>query len=103
MRFEKYILGVSETNWSYIKAVSGVLLIMTTTKTAMNTVGGQGIFGYGKNDFMAKFGRSRQEWWTSLQALSLAIVATTMLKDSYVSLDTAAKNAVHKDIAKEVF
>ena len=100
---EKYTLGVSETNWSYVKAVSGVLLIMTTTKTAMNTVGGQGIFGYGKNDFMANFGRSKQQWWKSLQALSLAIVATTMLKDSYVSLDTAAKNAIHKDIAKEVF
>ena len=103
MRFEKYTLGISETHWSYLKATSGVLLIMTTSKRAMNTVGGQGIFGRGKNATLANFGRSRQDSWKSLQTLSLAILAVSMVKDSFVSLDTAAKNAIHKDIAKEIF
>tara|TARA_Y100000004_G_scaffold196216_1_gene265532 strand:- start:11366 stop:11689 length:324 start_codon:yes stop_codon:yes gene_type:complete len=98
-----YVLGVSKENWSYVKAFSGVLLIMTTTKTAMNTVGKQGIFGFGKHPKLAKFGYFKEDYWKSIQALSLAVVAVTMLKDASVSLTTAANNAKLSRIGKEFF
>ena len=103
MMKENYILGISERHWSYVKAFSGVLLIMTTTKTAMNTVGSVGIFGYGKNKTLAGFGRERSQEWKSIQALSLAVVAVTMLKDASVSLSEAGNNAKFRRIEKELF
>jgi len=98
-----YVLGISRRHWSYIEAVSATLLIMNGTKAAVNTVGANGIFGYGKSTKLAGFGRNRNDTWKSLQALSLAVVAVTMLKGASESLKSAAINAQVSEIEEYAF
>ncbi len=82
------VLGLSSQTWTYVEVASGLLLLATTARTAANTIGGQGIFGYGKNQTLANYGKKNSANWASLQALSLAIVAVTMLKNN---LDAVAE------------
>jgi len=76
---------------------------MNGTKAAVNTVGANGIFGYGKSTKLAGFGRNRNDTWKSLQALSLAVVAVTMLKGASESLKSAAINAQVSEIEEYAF
>ena len=87
----RYKLGVSETTWTYIAVASGVLLLLTTGRSVANTVGKDGIFGYGKSKKLASLGKSREKTWGDLQTLSLGLVAVTMLETGHDSLQRLAE------------
>jgi hypothetical protein len=83
-------LGISETTWSYIGVASGALLLMTTSKTVANTIGKEGLFGYGKSKKLASLGRSKEKTWGDLQNVSLVLLALTMLESSHDALQRLA-------------
>ncbi len=87
----RYKLGVSETTWTYIAVASGILLLLTTSRSVANTVGKDGIFGYGKSKKLATFGKGREKTWGDLQTLSLGLVAVTMLETGHDSLQRLAE------------
>jgi hypothetical protein len=97
------VLGFSSETWTYVEVASGLLLLVTTARTAANTVGSQGIFGYGKNNALANYGKKNNANWNSLQALSLAIVAITMLKSSHTSIHQITESFRFAKIKDHVF
>jgi len=97
------VLGLSPQSWTYVETVSGLLLLVTTARTAANTIGSQGIFGYGKNEKLAKYGSKNSSNWASLQALSLAIVAVTMLRNNHSAVEDLKKSLKFSDIKDHVF
>lgn len=103
MHGRQSILGFSAQTWTYVEAASGALLLLTTMKTAANTVGSTGVFGYGKNKKLASYGKTNQRTWDSLQALSLAIIAITMVKSSKVEIDKFALENKVKHISEHIF
>ena len=88
---------------TYVEVASGLLLLATTARTAVNTIGGQGIFGYGKNQALANYGKKNSANWASLQALSLAIVAVTMLKNNHNSINQLKESFKFSEIKDHVF
>jgi hypothetical protein len=97
------VLGLSSQTWTYVEVASGLLLLATTARTAANTIGGQGIFGYGKNQTLANYGKKNSANWASLQALSLAIVAVTMLKNNHNSINQLKESFKFSEIKDHVF
>jgi hypothetical protein len=97
------VLGFSSETWTYVEVTSGLLLLATTARTAANTIGSQGIFGYGKNNALANYGKKNSANWNSLQALSLAIVAITMLKSSHNSIGQLKESIRYAAIKDHVF
>lgn len=81
-----YKLGLSDKTWSYIGVSSAALLLLTTSKSAANSIGKNGIFGYGKSKKMAALGKGRETTWGSLQNISLILIAITMLENNYDSI-----------------
>ena len=77
--------------------------MVTTARTAANTVGSQGIFGYGKSETLAKYGSKNSSNWASLQALSLAIVAVTMLRNNHAAVEELKNSLRFSDIKDHVF
>lgn len=96
-------LGISEDRWTQIQFASGGLLLITTLRTVMNTIGSTGVFGYGKNKNLANFGKTKEQTWNSLQAVSLALVAVTMLEQNHAGLVDMANNSRFKRIKENVF
>jgi hypothetical protein len=88
---EHYKLGISEKTWTYIGVASGALLLATTSKTVANTIGKEGIFGYGKSKKLATLGKSKDKTWGDLQNVSLVLLALTMLESSHDSLQRLAQ------------
>ena len=72
-------------------------------RQAANTIGSQGIFGYGKNQTLANYGKKNNANWASLQALSLAIVAVTMLKNNHSAVNQLKESLRFSDIKDHVF
>jgi len=91
-------LGISEKTWTYIGVASGTLLLMSSFRTAANVIGSDGIFGYGKSQKLATYGKGKEKTWTSIQALSLGLIAVTMVESSH---DSLAKLADIKEQGKE--
>ena len=81
-----YKLGISEKTWTYIGVASGTLLLMSSFRTAANVIGSDGIFGYGKSQKLATYGKGKEKTWTSIQALSLGLIAVTMVENSHDNL-----------------
>lgn len=92
-------LGISEKTWTYIGVASGTLLLMSSLRTAANTIGSDGIFGYGKSQKLATYGKGKEKTWSSIQALSLGLVALTMIESSH---DNLVKLAEVREQGKEV-
>jgi len=93
--------GISELTWTYIGVASATLLLMTTSKTAANTIGKEGVFGYGKSKKLASLGKSKEKTWGDLQNASLVLLALTMLESSHDSiqrLTNARQASKYKDI-----
>lgn len=91
-------LGISEKTWTYIGVASGTLLLMSSFRTAANTIGSDGVFGYGKSQKLATYGKGKEKTWTSIQALSLGLIALTMVENSH---DSLVKLADIKEQGKE--
>ena len=91
-------LGISEKTWTYIGVASGTLLLMSSFRTAANVIGSDGVFGYGKSQKLATYGKGKEKTWTSIQALSLGLIAVTMVESSH---DSLAKLADIKEQGKE--
>ena len=91
-------LGISEKTWTYIGVASGTLLLMSSFRTAANVIGSDGVFGYGKSQKLATYGKGKEKTWTSIQALSLGLIAVTMVESSH---DSLAKLADIKERGKE--
>ena len=81
-----YKLGISEKTWTYIGVASGALLLMSSLRTAANVIGSDGVFGYGKSQKLATYGKGKEKTWTSIQALSLGLIAVTMVENSHDNL-----------------
>ena len=79
-------LGISEKTWTYIGVASGTLLLMSSFRTAANVIGSDGVFGYGKSQKLATYGKGKEKTWTSIQALSLGLIAVTMVESSHDNL-----------------
>ena len=79
-------LGISEKTWTYIGVASGTLLLMSSLRTAANTIGSDGVFGYGKSQKLATYGKGKEKTWSSIQALSLGLIALTMVESSHDNL-----------------
>ena len=79
-------LGISEKTWTYIGVASGTLLLMSPLRTAANTIGSDGVFGYGKSQKLATYGKGKEKTWSSIQALSLGLIALTMVESSHDNL-----------------
>jgi len=92
-------LGISEKTWTYIGVASGTLLLISSLRTAANVIGSDGIFGYGKSQKLATYGKGKEKTWSSIQALSLGLVALTMVENSH---DNLAKLAEVREQGKEV-
>ncbi len=94
-----YKLGISEKTWTYIGVASGTLLLMGSLRTAANVIGSDGVFGYGKSQKLATYGKGSEKSWSSLQALSLGLVALTMIESSH---DNLARLSEIRNQGKEV-
>ena len=94
-----YKLGISEKTWTYIGVASGTLLLISSLRTAANTIGSDGIFGHGKSQKLATYGKGKEKTWSSIQALSLGLVALTMIESSH---DNLVKLAEVREQGKEV-
>lgn len=94
-----YKLGISEKTWTYIGVASGTLLLISSLRTAANVIGSDGIFGYGKSQKLATYGKGKEKTWSSIQALSLGLVALTMVENSH---DNLVKLAEVREQGKEV-
>ena len=79
-------LGISEKTWTYIGVASGTLLLMSSLRTAANTIGSDGVFGFGKSQKLATYGKGKEKTWSSIQALSLGLIAMTMVESSHDNL-----------------
>ena len=91
-------LGISEKTWTYIGVASGTLLLMSSLRTAANVIGSDGVFGYGKSQKLATYGKGKEKTWSSIQALSLGLIALTMVESSH---DSLVKLAEIKEQGKE--
>jgi|TARA_B100001094_G_scaffold251853_1_gene249757 hypothetical protein len=92
-------LGISEKTWTYIGVASGTLLLISSLRTAANVIGSDGVFGYGKSQKLATYGKGKEKTWSSIQALSLGLVALTMVENSH---DNLVKLAEVREQGKEV-
>lgn len=81
-----YKLGLSDKTWTYIGLASAGLLLVTTSKSAANSIGKNGIFGYGKSKKLASLGKGQETTWGSLQNISLLLIAITMVENNYDSI-----------------
>ena len=59
---------------------------MSSFRTAANVIGSDGVFGYGKSQKLATYGKGKEKTWTSIQALSLGLIAVTMVESSHDNL-----------------
>ena len=91
-------LGISEKTWTYIGVASGTLLLMISLRSAANVIGSYGGFGYGKSQNLATYGKGKEKTWSSIQALSLGLIAITMVENSH---DNLVKLAEIREQGKE--
>jgi hypothetical protein len=81
-----YKLGISNKAWTYIGVASGTLLLMSSLRTAANVIGNDGIFGYGKSQKLATYGKGKEKTWASIQGISFGLIALTMIENSHDNL-----------------
>jgi hypothetical protein len=96
---EKY-LGIPVKTWDKVELISLGFVVTTTARTALETVGKKGVFGFGKSSGLVKASRlgMKADTWKEITTLSTVLGFMLVAKSAIDAIESKT-NLFKKEIS----